>query len=54
LIGTYRPEDVAQSRGSDPHPLAEVITDIKHRLEVAPDAVDVRRVVVPRPWPAVW
>jgi DNA-binding SARP family transcriptional activator/tetratricopeptide (TPR) repeat protein len=32
LIGTYRPEDVAQSRGSDPHPLAEVITDIKHRL----------------------
>lgn len=24
------------------------------RSEVAPDAVDVRRVVVPRPWPAVW
>ena len=25
-----------------------------HPAEVAPDAVDVRRVVVPRPWPAVW
>ncbi|MFV1960678.1 MAG: BTAD domain-containing putative transcriptional regulator [Acidimicrobiia bacterium] len=29
LIGTYRPEDVAQGRGGEPHPLAEVVTDIK-------------------------
>lgn len=31
LIGTYRPEDVAQGRGSQAQPLTEVITDIKRR-----------------------
>lgn len=31
LIGTYRPEDVAQGRGGEAHPLTQVITDIKHR-----------------------
>jgi DNA-binding SARP family transcriptional activator len=32
LIGTSRPEDVAQGRGGTPHPLTAVLTDIKQRL----------------------
>ena len=42
LIGTYRPEDVAQGRSGEPHPLTEVITDIKHRL--GDTSVDLDRV----------
>lgn len=32
LIGTYRPEDVAEGQAGEAHLLTDVITDIKHRL----------------------
>lgn len=32
MLGTYRPEHVAQGRGGEPHPLAQLISDLKHRL----------------------
>ncbi|MFV2039540.1 MAG: BTAD domain-containing putative transcriptional regulator, partial [Acidimicrobiales bacterium] len=32
LIGTYRPENVADGTASNPHPMVEVISDIKRRF----------------------